>query len=154
MSDFTNEVLRSQTGAAFFYIVDIYHEDVGHIYFCNNNESITYDAIEYLPFPFKLTPANDKAGEEQAAQITCDNINREISERIIQIDSPATFRQAIIMIKPDGTQVLEQDFSEAELRDVTWDAFTLSGSLYSKLNMKYYAGVYSYNNIIFPGLYA
>lgn len=153
MSDVSNEVLRTQSAACFLDLVEISHPDIATIYIVNNSESITFDGHTWLPYNFSFVFPNEIEGEQTPAKFVCDNVDREISLRLTQASSPATIRSARIMVKSNGSIVNDSGFQTAILREVTWNAFQLSGSIYFDMNMAYYIGIHKYTNNIFPGLF-
>ena len=147
------EIFASSSGAAFLSILQISHSLITTINLVNNMENITFEGAEYTAYPFRLDPPKDKEGSIQASKLTLPNIDRTILASIRSLTTPLSVRAAIIMILPDNTASKEAGWWEFELKNISYDALTLSGDLLYSLDLRNNVSMIKYNNITFPGLY-
>lgn len=147
------EVFASQSGAAFLSILKIAHSSITTIYLVNNNEDIVYDGNTYEAYAFKFTPPSDKEGGKQSAQLILPNIDREILAIIRGISTPLTVSAAIIMVLPDNTVSKEAGWWEFELKNISYDAMTISGDLSFSFELNNNVSMIKYNNLTFPAIY-
>lgn len=119
-------------------LMEINHESLSTPkYFVNNTEDIISDGVTYQAFPFKVVFGQDTGDKLPSVRLTFDNITRELINLIGSItDSPNITIKLILASSPDITEV---EISELKLRNVDFDQYTLSGTLYSDdiLNQRY-----------------
>lgn len=148
------EVQASQTGAAFLTIVQLRHVGTSlSENYINNMENVIYDGVTYEAFPFRFDPTGDSEGGSNTAKITFPNIDRELIAALRNITDSIVVRVALIMILPDGTGSKEGGWWEFEMKNISYDALTISGELEYSLDLDNNVSMYKYNNQTFPGLY-
>lgn len=111
---------------------------------------VTSDGVEtvsrgetYVPFPFRLLLPDDSDDAEITANLEIDNVSREILVTLRQLSSAPTATLEIVLASdPD---VVEQSFPDFEIREIPWDALTLTGVLTQEsfLNEPYPAGIFA-----------
>lgn len=90
-------------------------------------KGIVSNGDEYLFMPFSLNlPSQDDSGTARA-QISIDNIGREIVAAVRQADSALTISIQIVLASDVDTP--EITISDFRLDRVTYDAFTVSGDI-------------------------
>lgn len=95
--------------------------------FVNNNASITSRGNVYVAFPFDLEfPGQDEENPGEA-RLVIDNIDRMIVNFIRSITTPPKVTIEVILASSPST--VEAAFSNMTLRNVTYDAKTVSGLL-------------------------
>lgn len=159
-----------ETGAMLFFMVTIDHADLSSpIRVVNNNENIDFGGYEYIGYPFELTLPNDIEDQDVIGHLVIDNVSQEIAQAIRSISSAPTV--SITLIRYDGdieTWTDETLFGDGTgwspstvgatlptflLRDVSWDAQTVTGSLVAEslVRAPFPPGRFTPGN--FPGLF-
>lgn len=126
------------TDEAWLLLMEIDHDDLDDpFYLVNNSESITSNFQEYLAYPFQVVLSPDDGESLPKVQLTIDNVDRALIETIRSIsDSPTVTIKLILSGYPDDVQM---EISDLVLREVEYDAFTITGTLYADdiLNSRY-----------------
>jgi hypothetical protein len=148
------EIFASQTGAAFLSVLQISHSQINTIYLVNNMEDVVYDGNTYTAYAFKFEPPKDKEGGVQNSRLVLPNVDRTILTAIRSLTSALTVSAAVIMIMPNGTGSKEAGWWDFDLKNISYDALTISGDLIYSLELRNNISMVKYNNITFPGLYA
>lgn len=95
--------------------------------FVNNNASVTSRGNVYIAFPFDLEfPGQDEENPGEA-RLVIDNIDRMIVNFIRTIIAPPKVTIEVILASSPST--VEASFANMTLRNVTYDAKTVSGLL-------------------------
>lgn len=81
----------------------------------------------YIAFPFRVTLPKEKDRAVPTAQLEIDNVSREIGQIIRQISTPPSIDFEIVRI--DNIDVTEVSYPTFKLRNVEYDALTVSGEL-------------------------
>lgn len=117
-----------ETDEVWLTLLTIEHDSLPEpLRFVNNWESIVSRGNVYIAFPFELELPEqdpDSAGE---ARIRFDNIDRQIVQTIRAIFEPPEVTLEIILASQPST--IEASFSGLTLRNVEYDANTVSGIL-------------------------
>lgn len=117
-----------QTDEVWLVLLTIAHPALpAPLRFVNNMESVTSRGNLYVAFPFEIEfPEQDpdSAGE---ARISIDNIDRQIVQTVRQISSPPDVTIEVVLASTPST--VEASFSGMVLRDVSYDADKVSGTL-------------------------
>lgn len=117
----------SSTDAAFLYLLTITPYGEEPIYLVNNLEPVTSRGITYQPYPFSMILPADDSSRIPAVTITIDNVDKLLIEAIRgQLRPPSIKLELITTMDPDNPEKV-LDF--LELRDVTYDAMTIQGTL-------------------------
>lgn len=81
----------------------------------------------YYHYPFQINLPSDMDGAAPTSNITIDNISRELTEMIRGLDGIPVFKiEVVLNISPD---VVEVQFADFELHQVTSDAHSITGDL-------------------------
>ena len=136
--------LALETGEVWLLLLTIDHADLATpFYLVNNTESITSNLIEYIAYPFQIIMSPDDGEHLPKVQLTIDNVDRALVETIRSItDSPTVNIKLVLASQPD---TVELEISDLILREVEYDAFTITGTLYADdiLNSRYPEGTIS-----------
>ena len=147
------ELFASQTGAVFLSVMQIAHSTISTAYLVNNTVDITYSGQLYTAYPFKFTPPGDKEEVNQKGNLTMSNIDRTLLATIRTITTPLTVSIALIMILPNGNISKEAGWWVFDLKNISYNALTISGELSYSLELGNNVSMVKYNNLTFPGLY-
>ena len=127
-----------ETGEAWLLLMQISHDDLATpFYLVNNTESVTHSGTEYLAYPFNVVLSQDDGEHLPKVRLTIDNVDRALVETIRSIsDSPIINIKLVLASQPD---TIELEISDLILREVEYDAFQISGTLYADdiLNSRY-----------------
>lgn len=127
---FRRAVFAQQTNEVFLILLELYHASIGPpttLYFVNNYTNITSNGQEYIAFPFNIILPADTAEEDVRVQLSIDNVNRSIVEKIRSISGPPTVIIKVVLASQPDT--IEFGPVTMKLRNVTWDDFIISGDL-------------------------
>lgn len=95
--------------------------------FVNNNASITSRGNVYIAFPFDIEfPGQDEENPGEA-RLVIDNVDRSIVNFIRTISTPPKVSIEVVLASTPST--VEAAFANMTLRNVTYDAKTVSGLL-------------------------
>jgi hypothetical protein len=141
-----------QTGYLFLVLVEISHADLTNpIRLVNNYESIVHNGDTYDAFAFNFTPPVEVDGEIKNAEISFDNVTRQVVEAIRSITSPPDVTAKLI--RADAPDTVEAGPWEFKLRNVTYQRQEVSGELVPDGPLRLNISTISYSNLTFPGLY-
>ena len=106
----------------------------------------------FLPYPFNLNlPDDTQDSTVKTVQLAIDNIDRSITAAVRSIASAATVTLWIVLATtPDTIEAGPFTFS---LSDVTYDAFTVSGTLTYEDRLQTRVPGLDFNPFDFPGLF-
>jgi hypothetical protein len=82
---------------------------------------------KYIKFPFEITFPQDSVNAAPRAQLRIDNVDREIVKTLRTIKTKAT--ATVEIVTTENNDAVEASYSGFELRDVQYDAFSVSGNL-------------------------
>ena len=95
----------------------------------NNTESVIHETIEYIAYPFSVILAEDDGEKLPKVRLTIDNVDRALVETIRSIsDSPSINIKLVLASQPN---TVELEIDGLILREVEYDAFTITGTLYA-----------------------
>jgi hypothetical protein len=118
----------SATNAAWFFLLSITPasgDEVIHL--VNNNEPVISNGITYIPYPFNLTLPLDTGDKIPTITLTIDNVDQMLVDAIRELEVAPSIRvQLITSVFPD---LVEKDLDFLKLRNVTYDAMSISGTL-------------------------
>jgi Domain of unknown function (DUF1833) len=117
-----------QTDEVWLVLLTIHHPGLADdIRLVNDNSGLTSNGEVFVPFAFKLElPAEDPDNPGEA-RLTVDNIDRTIVTAMRSLSTPPEVTiQVILASDPD---MIEAEFAGMVLRDVKWDAQSVSGVL-------------------------
>jgi hypothetical protein len=116
------------TDEIFLALLTIDHADLSStIRVVNNNVDITSNSNTFTAFPFRLQLPDQKPDAAPRASLIIDNVSREIAQAIRSISTPATV--LIQIIRAGDPDTIEKTFATFNLRNVRWNASSVSGDL-------------------------
>jgi hypothetical protein len=159
MSRSTSLTLRQainaeETSEVFLILLDVYHADIGPpttLRFVNNYTDIVSNGNTYIAYPFQITIPSDLEDALPRVQLTIDNVDRSIMQEIRSLTSAPDISISVILASDPDT--IEAGPFETKLRNVDYDASTITGDLQSDdiLNEPYPGVAFTPGN--FPGLF-
>ena len=129
LSTLTRQALYAQeTGEAFLILLTLSHANLAVPI------RVTSDALTtvsrgniFTPFPFDLTLPDDQENKPPAAKLAIDNIDRQI---VLAVRSLPTAPAVLIeIIRAAAPEVVEAQFVDFKLTNVTYDSHRVEGSL-------------------------
>lgn len=144
-----------ETGEVLLALVSIEHDSIigGPLRFVQDLQDLTSNGNTYTAFPFEvqLPPESDDAPAKVLLKI--DTIDRQIAQTIRSISpaSPPTVTVALVVASQPDT--VEISMSEMTLRNVSGDAFTITGELFMDEDdlLPFPEGIFSPGS--FPGVF-
>jgi hypothetical protein len=134
-----------------FYLVSISTPSDPTIYLVNNNEPVTSRGNVYQPFPMELRLPQEDSESLPTVEITFLNLANEIVEAIRKLSRPPQITiELVTNISPD---FVERTVDFAVLRNVTYDAISISGRLDLQNVLTSAIPSESYSPQRFPGLF-
>ena len=118
----------------------------------NNTEDVTSNGDVYVGYPFDVKLPDDRDDAPPAAQLTIDNVSREIGQAIRGMTSAPTV--AIQVIRAAAPDTVERSWGGFVLRNVKWDYGKVTGDMVLEdfTDEPYPAGIFSPAS--FPALFA
>lgn len=118
-----------ETGTIFFVLVSLTHPSLGSPFALTSDAAPTVsNGVTYQPFPFEIALPDDDPEKIQSATLAVDNIDRSIVAAVRGFGTiPATVSIQIVTATTPDT--VEMEVGPLTLRDVTYDAFTVQGTL-------------------------
>lgn len=127
-----------ETSEAWLLLMEIDHTDLAEpFYLVNNTDLIIHNGVDYLAYPFNVILSQDDGEHLPKVRLTIDNVDRALIETIRSIsDSPSVNIKLVLSSQPN---TIELEISDLILREVEYDAFTITGTLYADdiLNSRY-----------------
>lgn len=121
-------VFAQETGEAFLILLTIDHADLGSpVRVVNNQTDITSRGDLYVGFPFEVTLPDEDPDGMAMVQLKIDNVDRQIVDSIRSVSSPPTVTLEVVMGSTPDT--VEGGPFEMQLRNASYDAFVVTGSL-------------------------
>jgi hypothetical protein len=141
-STFKEGIFAPQTDVVFLPLVEIWHDDLGDftppanpLRFVRNTENIsstlggTYSpATVFTAFNFDIKLPDEQEGSIPIAELTIDNVDRQIVEAIRELSSAPEIKLYIVLA--DDPDTVEIGPIELMLRNARYDASTVTGELY------------------------
>ncbi len=145
-------VYAQETEHEFVVLITIDHDDLEEAIRVNSSgTSIMHNGDTYVAFPFEVILPDDVDDRPPRAKLRIDNISREIVLAIRTISSaPRVTIRIVMMETPD---VVEAEFLDFRLSNITYDQLTVEGDLTLEefIGEPYPARVFSPAD--FPGLF-
>ena len=118
------------TSEVWLLLLKLDHADLATpFYLVNNTESVIHETIEYIAYPFSVVLAEDDGEKLPKVRLTIDNVDRALVETIRSIsDSPSINIKLVLASQPN---TVELEIDGLILREVEYDAFTITGTLYA-----------------------
>ena len=148
-----NDINATSSGEVFLFLLQMdyinpLNQQPEVQYFVNNNVQINAMGNLYLPLAFNVI-LNTEDG--QTLPTVMDNVDRELVGEIRILPEPPEI--TLTLVAASRPNVAEMVLTNMVLRDVTYDALQISGTLYSNdiLNQRFPKDRYTPNNS--PGLF-
>lgn len=141
-----------QTDQVYVVLLLIDHADLDDpIMVCNNSDTVVHGGENYLAYPFEITLPADSDENPPQATLTIDNVDRVLVNAVRTLTGPATVTIKVVLAASPDT--VEAGPYVMNLRNVSWNALTLSGALAAEdvLNEPY-PGEFMTPEL-FPGLF-
>jgi hypothetical protein len=117
-----------ETGDAFIVLLTISNTALAEPICVTSDEVITIsNGVSFVPFPFDLVLPNDMDSKSYRAKLVIDNIDRSIVQAVRSLTTaPSVLIQIVRAATPD---VIEAQFVDFTLTNVTYDAYRVQGDL-------------------------
>jgi len=144
-----NSVNASVTNNAFFFLISIVGDS--HTFnVVNNIEDVVSNGVTYTAYPFNITMMNQNDSAPKIS-LSIDNIDRHLTEMIReQLEAPIFTLQ---MVLSNDLDYVEKTIDFLELTDVTYNAFTITGTLVSSDILSRNFPSEKYTPAAYPGLF-
>jgi len=118
-----------ETGTIFFVLIEITHPSLGTPFTLSSDaKPVVSNGVIYNPFPFEIAMPDDDPEKIQTASLTIDNIDRSIVAAVRAFgNTPAEVMISVVTSATPDT--VEMATGPLTLRDVTYDAMTVQGTL-------------------------
>jgi len=121
------------------------------LYLVNNNEEFVSNGITYLPYPFELVLPEDTGDKLPTVKLTISNVDGAIVDAIRGFaTAPQISVQLVSSAYPD---VIEKKLDYLQLRNVSYDAMTISGTLETINVLSRRFPDESYDPVHFPAIF-
>ena len=153
LSDTARGVMFAQeTDDGLLALLTISHVDLAvPIRVVHNQVDVVSRGNTFTAFPFNLVLPTSEPDSPPKAQLTIDNVSREIGQAIRTISSAATVLIEVVRIKALDT--LELSFPTLKLQNVRFDVAKVTGDLVSEdLQLEPYPA-HTFSPAEFPGLF-
>lgn len=147
-----SSMFAEETADGLLALLTIDHPDLTQaIHVVHNTEDIVSRGNTFRAFPFELVlPTSDPDSPPQA-QLTIDNVSREIGQAIRAISTAPTV--VIEVVRISDFDAVELSFPALKLRNVRFDVSKVTGDLVSEdLQLEPYPA-YTFSPADFPGLF-
>ena len=126
--DMVEAVFAAETAETFLVLLTMDHPDLSDpIRVVHNTEDIDSRGNTYTRFAFRPKFPDNVEGRVPTAELVIDNISLEIVREIRQLDTAPTVKLEVI--RAADPDVVEMSLPEFHLRNVTWNAETIRGTL-------------------------
>lgn len=151
-TDAQTMMFAEETGDGLLVLLTINHADLAQpIRVVHNMANITSRGDEFIAFPFELSLGGSSPDQPPKAQLTIDNVSREIGEAVRTISSAPTVLIEIVRI--DDVDTVELSYPAFDLRNVRFDQAKVTGDLVlENLKLEPYP-VYAFTPGYTPGLF-
>ena len=127
-SELRTATFAQETDEGLLVLLTIDHEDISPpIRVVNNTENVISRLVTFIGFPFDLALPSSDERAPPVARLTIDNVSREIAQSIRLISTPPSV--LIEVVRLTDPEVVEITYPGFKLRNVRWDALTVSGDL-------------------------
>ena len=98
------------------------------IYVSNNSENVFYDGQTFVNYPFALETPTDEAGNIAEARLAIDNVSRVLLDDLRTFTAPLSITMQVVNVSQSPPELVAE-WLDFELRQVSYDVFTISGRL-------------------------
>jgi hypothetical protein len=147
------QMFAQESGDPFLILVTLTHPDfAGPVRLVNNQEDIVSNGETFSAFPMEITlPIDDESNSAREIQITFANTGLELVDELRGVQTPINVQ--LDMILASTPDIVEFSFQEFKLRQVSFNQFTIQGSLYMDDFLNTELTSENYSPSIYPGLY-
>lgn len=119
---------ESQTAEVFLVLLQITHPNLPEaIRVVNNNENVTSGGNVYIAYPFEIELPGEDSDQPPLARLRIDNVDRLLVATVREIATPPQITIRVVLASQPDT--IEMEFQGLTMRNVTYDAATISGEL-------------------------
>lgn len=127
-STFRAAAFAQETDQIYLLLLTIDHADLAApIRVVNNYADVVSSGDTYTGMPFEITLPPDNDESLSSAQLSIQNVDRQIVQAVRDIDSAPTVTLSVVLAASPNT--IEAGPYEMTLRDVSYDALVVTGSL-------------------------
>lgn len=121
---------NTETDEVWLVLMEINHENLDSpIYLVNNTKNIVSNGNEHIAYPFNIVLGEDDGEKLQTVKLTFDNVDRLLVETIRTIDDSPDITISIVLASDPHYEEIK--ITDLKLRQIEYDAFTISGTLYA-----------------------
>jgi hypothetical protein len=142
---------QSASPFAWLFLLTITEPGYPPLYLVNNNEPFVSRGITYQPYAFGLVLPADDGESLPTAALSIDNISGEIVEYIRALATPPEI--VVELVTSAYPDVVEKRLDFLKLRNVNYDALTITGQLEVNNVLSLGFPDENYDPTHFPGLF-
>jgi Domain of unknown function (DUF1833) len=149
---FKQAAFAAQTGQIPLWLLTIEAESGEPMRLVNNTQNVTSRGQTFIAFPFQIHAPDDREDQLPQVQLAIDNVDRSIvawARTVLQ--APTLALELVLAGTPD---VVEAGPFHFTLRDVTYDALVVTGTLAFENILGEPFPQYSFTPNYFPGIFA
>ena len=146
----TTAVNASTTNSAFFFLLTITSGELPPLRVVNNLEDVVSRGETFMAYPFALVLGSDAPDTQPSVQLTIDAVDQQVIEYIRNLETPPEILLELVLSTSLNTVDKSIDF--LRLSNVTYDAFTITGTLLPVDFLSQQAVGFNYTGAEFPGL--
>ena len=138
---FISEINSLNSGDTVLILLTLDHPSILPIRVVNNLEDVNSNGESFTAYGFSIILNEDVAGDKlPTLQLAIDNVDRSLMDEIRALPSPMTVTAQIVLASDPNT--IEITFSNMTLRNVSYNAETITGTLTinENLNLRYPSG--------------
>jgi hypothetical protein len=145
-------IMAEVTDEAFILLVTFWHPSNPDIFrACLNTEPIISNGNTFEPTYFEITLPETSDKAPQGCQLSIDNVDRRMVELLRSITDPVQVQLQLVLASQPN--VIEMQIDDLVLREVTWDASRIEGTLSSEDPLNQMFPSHLYEPRTFPGIY-
>lgn len=115
-------------GGGFLTLLTITHASIiTPLRFVDNTVDITSNGELYIAYPFRIALPEDSEEAPPKAQLTLDNVTRDLTAIIRTITTPLNIDISVVRL--DSLDDVEVSLPQFKMRNIEWDVLTISGDL-------------------------
>lgn len=154
--DVTNDFIAAcnaqQTAECFIILVTIEHDDLdAPIRLNTSGQNQVSRGNTFLACPLQATLSDDSDDRPPQAKLVIDNVNRAMVQAVRSITTPP--KVTLELVKASALDTVEAELTDFEMREVTYNALTVEGTLSLEGLFQESAISYSFTPSYFSGLF-